>query len=44
MLVCFYNSLSNGEYSIFFIVVASPIKNSYFLTFPNDKAEILSVC
>ena len=53
MLVCFFNSLPNGEYSNLLIVAAfcksyfpaktsSPVKNSYFPTFPDDKAEILA--
>ena len=53
--VCFFNSLLNGKYSNLLIVAAfsnksfssktpSPVKNSYLLTFPDDKAEILAVC
>ena len=55
MSVCAFNSLSNGEYSNLFIVVAFsnksslgktsfPVKNLYLLTFPDNKAEILTVC
>ena len=54
MSVCAFNSFSKGEYSTLFIVVAFssnsfsgktslPVKNSYLLTFPDDKAEILAV-
>ena len=54
MSVCAFNYLSNEEYSDLFIVVAFssksfsgktslPVKNSYLLTFPDDKAEILAV-
>ena len=52
---CAFNSLPNGEYLNLFIVAAFssksfsgktslPVKNSYLLTFPHDKAEILAVC
>ena len=45
---CAFNSLSKGEYSNYFIVAAFssksfsgktsfPVKNSYLLTFPDDK-------
>ena len=55
MSVCAFNSLPNSEYSNLFVVAALssmsftgktslPVKNSYLLTFPNDKAEILAVC
>ena len=55
MLVCFFNSLSNGEYSHLLIVAASSnksffgktpshAKNSYLPTFPGDTAEVLAVC
>ena len=55
MSVRAYNSLSNGEYSNLFIVAAFSsnsfpgktsllVKNSYLLTYPNDKAETLAVC
>ena len=55
MSVRAFNSLSNGEYSNLFIVAAFssnyfpgkaslPVKNSYLLTYPNDKAETLAVC
>ena len=55
MSVCAFNSLPNGENSNLFIVAAFysksfsgktslPAKNSYVLTFPDDKAEILAVC
>ena len=55
MSVCAYNSLPRGEYSNLFIVAAFSsksfsdktsllLKNSYLLTFPDDKAEILAVC
>ena len=54
MSVCAFNSLPNGEYSNLFVVAAFsskscsgktslPVKNSYLLTFPDDKAEILAV-
>ena len=54
MSLCAFNSLPNKEYSNLFIVAAFsnnsflgktslPIKNSYFLTFPDDKVEILAV-
>ena len=49
MSVCAFNSLPKGKYSIVFIVAAFssksvsgktslPVKNSYLLTFPDDKA------
>ena len=55
MPVFTFNSLPNGEYSNLFIVAAFsnqsfsgktslPYKNSYLLTSPDDKAEILAVC
>ena len=54
MPVRVFNSLPNGEYSNHLIVVAFPkyfsgktslsVKNSYLLTFPDDKAKILVVC
>ena len=55
MSVRAFNSLSNEEYSNLFIVAAFPsnsfsgktswpVKNSYLLTYPNDKAAILAVC
>ena len=55
MSVCIFNSLPNGVYSNLFIVAAFPKKtcsgetsllgkNSYLLTYPDDKAEILAVC
>ena len=55
VLVCAFNSLANGKYSIFFIVAAFSnisfpgktsllVKNLYLLTIPDDKAEILAVC
>ena len=55
MAVCAFNSLPKGEYSnLFNVAVFSskyfsgktflPVKNSYLLTFPDDKAEILAVC
>ena len=54
MSVCDFNSLLNGEYSNHFIVAAFssksfsgktslPVKNSYLRTFPDYKAEILTV-
>ena len=54
MSVLAFNSFPNGEYSNFFIVVTFssrsfsgktylPVKNSYLLTFPDGKAEILAV-
>ena len=53
-LVCAFNSLPNSEYSKLFSAAAFskksflgkkslPVKNSYLLTFPDDKAEILAV-
>ena len=55
MSIFFSNSLTKSEYSNLLIVEAfsygpfsiktlSPIKNSYLLTFPDDKAEISVVC
>ena len=55
MSVCAFNSLPKEEYSNHFIAAAFSsksfsgktslvVKNSYLLTFPNDKAEILAVC
>lgn len=55
MSVCFLNSLPNNEYSNFLIVptfsngpfsgkVSFPVKNLYFATFPDGKAEILAFC
>ena len=55
MSVCAFNSFPNGEYSNLFNAGAFssksfsgktslPVKNSYLLTFPDDKAEILAVC
>ena len=55
MLVSFFNSLPNEEYSIYFIVAAfsnSPFsgkpslsfKNLCLLTFTDDNADILAVC
>ena len=55
MSVCIFNFLPNGEYSNLFIIAAFPKKtfsgeasllgkNSYLLTYPDDKAEILAVC
>ena len=55
MLICAFNSLPKAEYSNLFIIAAFasksfsgetflPVKNSYLLTFPDDKAEILAVC
>ena len=55
MSVCAFSSLPNGEYSNLFILTAFSnksfsgktslsVKNSYLLTFPYDKAEILAVC
>ena len=54
MPICAFNFLSKGEYSNLFIAAAFssksfsgkislPVKNSYLLTFPDDKAEILAV-
>ena len=50
MSVCAFNSLPNGEYSNLFSAVAFsksflsktslPVKNSYLLAFPEDKAKI----
>ena len=55
MSVCAFNSLSNGEYSNLFNLAAFssnsfsgktslPVKNSYLLTLPDEKAKILAVC
>ena len=55
MSVCAFNSLPKDEYSNLFILAAFsgkyfsgktslPVKNSYLLTLPDDKAEILTVC
>ena len=55
MSACAFNFLSNEEYSNLIIVaafyskssfgkVSLPVRNSYLLTFPDDKAEILAVC
>ena len=54
MPVCAFNSLPNGEYYNIFIGATFsftsfsdnfylPVKNSYLLTFPDDKAEILAI-
>ena len=54
MSICAFNSLPKGQYSNLFIVAAFssksflgktslPVKNSYILTFPDDKAGILAV-
>ena len=53
MSVCAFNSLPNGEYSSILIAAgfsnkfvfdqtSFPVKNSYLLTFPDDKAGILA--
>ena len=55
MPVCAFNYLPKGKYPNCFIVAAFfnwsfsgktslPLKNSYLLTFPDDKAQILTVC
>ena len=55
MSACAFNYLPSGEYSNVFIVAAFssnsfsgktylPVQNSYLLTFPDDKGEILAVC
>ena len=55
MSVYDFNSLSNEEYSNLFIVAAFSskpfsgktsflVRNSYLLTFSDDKAEIFAVC
>ena len=55
MSVCAFNSLPKDKYSYLFIVAAFssksfssktslPVKNSYLLTSPDDKGEILVVC
>ena len=56
MSVSAFNSLPKGKYSFFVVVAAALyrnsypgktsllVKNSYLLTFPDDKAEILAVC
>ena len=54
MSFCDFNSFTNGEYSNLFIVagfssksfsgkIFLPVKNSYLLIFPDNKAEILAV-
>ena len=54
MSVCVFYSFPKGEYSDLFNVAAFssksfpvktslPVKNSYLLTFPDDKAEIVVV-
>ena len=54
MSLCAFNSLPNREYSNLSIVAAFssksfsgktslPVRNSYLLTFSDDKAEILAV-
>ena len=54
MSVCDFNSSSKGKYSICFVVAvfcsksfseetSFPVRNSYLLIFPDNKAEILSV-
>ena len=54
-LVCFFNSFPNGVYSNLLIEAAFssksfsgklsfPVKNSFLLTFPDDKADLLAVC
>ena len=53
MSVCIFNSLPNGQYSNLFNAAAFfsnsfsgktslPVKNSYLLTFPDNKTEILA--
>ena len=50
MSVCAFNYLPKIEYSNLFIVAtfssktSLPVKTSYLLTFPDEKAEILAVC
>ena len=55
MLVVAFHSLPKAKYSNPFIVAAFSgnffpdktslwVKNSYLLTYPNDKAKILAVC
>ena len=55
MSVCPFTSLPNGDYSNLFNSVAFfnksfssktsfRVKNSFLLTFPDDKAEMLAVC
>ena len=55
MLVCAFNSLLSRDCANPFIVAAFSnssfssttsllVKNSFLLTFPDDKAEILAVC
>ena len=55
MLDCAFNSLTNREYSNLFNVadflsksfsgkMSLTLKNSYLLTFPDAKAEILVLC
>ena len=55
MSVCAFNFFLNGEDLNFFILAgfssksysgktSLPVKNSYLLTFPDNKAEILAVC
>ena len=53
MSACAFNSLPKSQYSNLFIVAAFtnksfsgntslPVKNSYLLTFPDDKTEMLA--
>ena len=55
MLVCTSKVFPNGEYSKLFNAasfsnnsfldkISFQVKNSYLLTFPDDKAEILAAC
>ena len=55
MTVCFFDSLTDGEYSSFLIVAAfsnksisgetpSPVKNSYLPTFSDNTPKTLAVC
>ena len=50
MSVCAFSYLPKSEYSNLFIVAtfsgktSLPVKTSYLLIFPDEKAEILAVC
>ena len=55
MFVFTFNSVRNGEFSNLFIIAAFsnksfsdkkylPVINSYSLTYPDDKAKILTIC
>ena len=52
MSACAFHSLPYREYSNLFIIISKsfsgkaslPVKNSFLLTFPDDKAEFSAVC